>query len=79
MDRISYMHFKDIDPKVKADVVANRTGFLQGLRPGHFLQAGLDGDVDFPKRVAPVAAGSAVSRAGARSSRTAIRLGTLPL
>ena len=27
IDRISYMHFKDIDPAVKADVVANRTIF----------------------------------------------------
>ena len=26
-DRLSYVHFKDIDPRVKADVVANRTDF----------------------------------------------------
>jgi inosose dehydratase len=30
--RISYMHFKDIDPKVKADVIANRTGFYEAVR-----------------------------------------------
>ncbi|MEN0001582.1 MAG: TIM barrel protein, partial [Pseudomonadota bacterium] len=29
MDRISYMHFKDIDPRVKADVIANTTGFYE--------------------------------------------------
>ena len=27
IDRISYMHFKDIDPEVKAEVIERRTGF----------------------------------------------------
>ena len=48
MDRISYMHFKDINPKVKADVVAKRTGFYDACARGIFCNLG-DGDVDFPK------------------------------
>lgn len=47
MDRISYMHFKDIDPKVKADVVANRTDFYEACAQGIFCTLG-NGDVDFP-------------------------------
>lgn len=47
IDRISYMHFKDIDPKVKTDVVANRTGFYDACGQGIFCNLG-DGDVDFP-------------------------------
>ena len=47
MDRISYMHFKDIDPKVKANVVANRTDFYEACGQGIFCKLGL-GDVDFP-------------------------------
>jgi inosose dehydratase len=47
MDRISYMHFKDIDPKVKAQVIANRTGFYDACGQGIFCNLG-DGDVDFP-------------------------------
>ncbi len=47
MDRISYMHFKDIDPKVKASVVANRTDFYTACGDGIFCNLG-DGDVDFP-------------------------------
>jgi inosose dehydratase len=39
INRISYMHFKDIDPVVKADVIANRTGFLRCLRARHLLQS----------------------------------------
>ena len=46
--RISYMHFKDIDPKVKADVVANRTDFYKACGQGIFCNLG-EGDVDFPK------------------------------
>jgi inosose dehydratase len=46
--RISYMHFKDIDPKVKADVVANRTDFYTACGQGIFCNLG-DGDVDFPR------------------------------
>ncbi|WP_420415335.1 TIM barrel protein [Roseibium sp.] len=48
VNRISYMHFKDIDPKVKADVVANRTGFYDACGQGIFCNLG-EGDVDFPK------------------------------
>ena len=47
MDRISYMHFKDIDPVVKADVIAKRTGFYDACGQGIFCKLGL-GDVDFP-------------------------------
>ncbi|WP_300513434.1 TIM barrel protein [Aliiroseovarius sp.] len=45
--RISYMHFKDIDPKVKADVIASRTGFYDACGQGIFCNLG-EGDVDFP-------------------------------
>lgn len=47
IDRISYMHFKDIDPAVKADVVANRTDFYEACGKGIFCNLG-QGDVDFP-------------------------------
>ncbi|MCK0167327.1 sugar phosphate isomerase/epimerase [Jannaschia sp. S6380] len=47
IERISYMHFKDIDPEVKADVVANRTGFYKACGQGIFCNLG-QGDVDFP-------------------------------
>jgi inosose dehydratase len=47
IDRISYMHFKDIDPKVKADAIANRTGFYDACGQGIFCNLG-KGDVDFP-------------------------------
>ena len=47
MDRISYMHFKDIDPAVKADVVENRTDFYKACGQGIFCNLG-QGDVDFP-------------------------------
>ncbi|MEJ6403351.1 TIM barrel protein [Yoonia sp. 2307UL14-13] len=45
--RISYMHFKDIDPAVKAQVVANRTDFYDACGQGIFCKLG-EGDVDFP-------------------------------
>ena len=45
--RISYMHFKDIDPRVKAQVIADRTGFYEACGQGIFCNLG-DGDVDFP-------------------------------
>ncbi|RYH07992.1 TIM barrel protein [Tropicimonas sp. IMCC6043] len=45
--RISYMHFKDIDPKVKAEVIAARAGFYDACGQGIFCKLGL-GDVDFP-------------------------------
>ena len=47
MPRISYMHFKDIDPAVKADVIAKSTGFYDACGQGIFCKLGL-GDVDFP-------------------------------
>ncbi len=46
VSRISYMHFKDIDPKVKAGVIANRTGFYEACGQGIFCNLG-QGDVDF--------------------------------
>ncbi|NNG03759.1 MAG: TIM barrel protein [Inquilinus sp.] len=45
--RISYMHFKDIDPMVKADVIASRTGFYDACAQGIFCNLG-GGEVDFP-------------------------------
>jgi len=45
--RISYMHFKDIAPAVKADVIAKSTGFYEACGQGIFCNLG-DGDVDFP-------------------------------
>ncbi|MGL6208663.1 MAG: TIM barrel protein [Paracoccaceae bacterium] len=47
MARISYMHFKDIDPVVKAAAIANRTGFYDACGQGIFCNLG-KGDVDFP-------------------------------
>ena len=47
MPRISYMHFKDIDPAVKADAIAKRTGFYDACGQGIFCKLG-EGDVDFP-------------------------------
>ncbi|MDE0851260.1 TIM barrel protein [Yoonia sp.] len=47
INRISYMHFKDIDPVVKADVVKNRTDFYKACGQGIFCNLG-QGDVDFP-------------------------------
>lgn len=47
MDRISYVHFKDTDPVVKQDVIANRTGFYDACGQGIFCNLG-DGEVDFP-------------------------------
>lgn len=47
LPRISYMHFKDIDPAVKARAVANRIGFYEACGQGIFCNLG-DGDVDFP-------------------------------
>jgi inosose dehydratase len=46
--RISYMHFKDIDPMVKADVIARSTGFYDACGQGIFCNLG-EGDVDFPR------------------------------
>jgi len=47
MGRISYMHFKDIDPSVKARVVQDRTGFYDACGQGIFCNLG-QGAVDFP-------------------------------
>lgn len=46
IDRVSYVHFKDINPSVHADVVANRTDFFKAHRQGVFCPLG-EGDVDF--------------------------------
>lgn len=45
--RVSYMHFKDIDPAVKESVIASRTGFYDACGQGIFCNLG-KGDVDFP-------------------------------
>jgi inosose dehydratase len=45
--RISYMHFKDIDPVVKARAIAASTGFYEACGQGIFCNLGT-GDVDFP-------------------------------
>ena len=47
MDRINYMHFKDIDPQVKARAIADRLSFYEATAQGIFCNLG-DGDVDFP-------------------------------
>ena len=46
MDRISYMHFKDIDPQVKAEAIKNRTNFYEACGNGIFCNLG-KGSVDF--------------------------------
>ncbi len=46
MERISYMHFKDINPVVRADVLAKRTGFYDACGQGIFCNLG-DGLTDF--------------------------------
>ncbi|WP_439509066.1 TIM barrel protein, partial [Yoonia sp.] len=47
IDRISYMHFKDINPAIKATAIANSTGFYEACGQGIFCNLG-QGDVDFP-------------------------------
>lgn len=47
MGRISYLHFKDIDPAVKARAIAERTGFYEACGQGIFCNLG-QGDVNFP-------------------------------
>ena len=47
MDRITYVHFKDTDPAVKARVIETRTGFYDACAQGIFCNLG-DGEVDFP-------------------------------
>jgi len=46
MARIAYVHFKDIDPAVRADVVARRTGFYDACGQGIFCNLG-KGITDF--------------------------------
>ncbi|MBO6757272.1 MAG: TIM barrel protein [Roseibium sp.] len=47
MDRISYMHFKDIDPDIRADTIARRADFYDACGDGIFCNLG-KGAVDFP-------------------------------
>jgi len=47
MDRITYVHFKSTDAKVKARAIANRTGFYDACGQGIFCNLA-DGEVDFP-------------------------------
>ncbi len=46
LDRISYVHFKDIDPSVKAAVIEARSDFYKACGQGIFCTLG-DGVVDF--------------------------------
>ena len=46
MDRISYMHFKDIDSEVKRQTIANRTDFYEACGNGIFCNLG-NGEVNF--------------------------------
>ncbi len=47
MPRISYMHFKDINPVVRLNAVSNRTDFYKACAEGIFCNLG-DGMTDFP-------------------------------
>lgn len=47
VERISYMHFKDINPAVKAASIASHTGFYDACGQGIFCNLG-EGDVNFP-------------------------------
>lgn len=47
MDRITYVHFKSTSALVKADAIANRTGFYDACGQGIFCNLS-DGEVDFP-------------------------------
>ena len=46
MDRITYVHFKNTDAKVKADAIANRTGFYEACGQGIFCHLS-KGEVNF--------------------------------
>ena len=59
MDRISYVHFKDIDPVVKAQVIEERSDFYKACGQGIFCKLG-DGVVDF-NAVRDLLAGSGFS------------------
>jgi inosose dehydratase len=39
-ERVSYVHFKDIDPAVRAEAVARRTGFYEACGQGIFCNLG---------------------------------------
>lgn len=45
-DRVTYLHFKDVDPAVRGRVIANRTGFYDACAEGLFCNLG-KGAVDF--------------------------------
>jgi len=45
--RVAYVHFKDIDPNVRAEAVAGRTGFYDACARGIFCNLG-KGVTDFP-------------------------------
>jgi len=47
MDRITYVHFKSTDARVKAEAIANRTGFYDACGQGIFCNLS-EGEVDFP-------------------------------
>ncbi len=47
MDRITYVHFKSTDAQVKANAIANRTGFYDACGQGIFCNLA-DGEVDLP-------------------------------
>lgn len=46
MDRVSYVHFKDIDPSIKQPVIEKQIGFYDACAQGIFCNLG-DGEVDF--------------------------------
>lgn len=46
MDRVGYVHFKTTDAAVKANAIANRTGFYDACGQGIFCNLA-DGEVDF--------------------------------
>jgi inosose dehydratase len=53
--RVSYLHFKDIDPTVMRQTIANRTGFYDACAAGLFCNLG-EGVVDFKAFKAALAA-----------------------
>lgn len=46
-DRITYVHFKSTDAAIKAQAIANRTGFYEACGQGIFCNLS-EGEVDFP-------------------------------
>ena len=46
IDRVSYVHLKDINPAIHAKIIANRTDFFKAHAQGVFCRLG-EGDVDF--------------------------------